>query len=58
VQLDPELVEVHMNLGLIYEMAGEKERARSSFEKFLAKASPTQYGDIIPRVRKELAALK
>ena len=56
--LDPELVEVHMNLGLLYEMAGERARARSSFETFLAKASPSQYGDIIPRVRKELAELK
>ncbi len=57
-QLDPELVEVHMNLGLLYEMAGDRERARSSFRTFLAKASPAQYGDIIPRVRKELAELK
>ena len=57
-QLDPDLVEVHMNLGLIYEMAGEKDRARASFEKFLAKASPAQYGNIITRVRQELAGLK
>jgi Flp pilus assembly protein TadD len=57
-QLDPELVEVHMNLGLLYEMAGDRERARSSFETFLAKASPAQYGEIIPRVRQELAELK
>jgi choline-sulfatase len=58
VQLDPELVEAHMNLGLLYEMAGDRPRARSSFETFLAKASPAQYGSIIPRVRQELAALK
>jgi tetratricopeptide (TPR) repeat protein len=57
-QLDPDLVEVHMNLGLLYEMAGDRPRARSSFETFLAKASPAQYGSIIPRVRQELAALK
>jgi arylsulfatase A-like enzyme/Tfp pilus assembly protein PilF len=57
-QLDPDLVEVHMNLGLIYEMAGERDRARASFETFLAKASPAEYGDIIPRVRQELASLK
>jgi choline-sulfatase len=57
-QLDPDLVEVHMNLGLLYEMAGDSARARSSFETFLAKASPAQYGSIIPRVRQELAALK
>jgi tetratricopeptide (TPR) repeat protein len=58
VQLDPDLVEAHMNLGLIYEMAGDRARARSSFETFLAKASPAQYGDIIPRVRQELASLR
>ena len=57
-QLDPDLVEVHMNLGLLYEMAGDRQRARSSFETFLAKASPAQYGDIIPRVRQELATLE
>ena len=57
-QLDPDLVEVHMNLGLLYEMAGDRQRARSSFETFLAKASPAQYGSIIPRVRQELAGLK
>jgi tetratricopeptide (TPR) repeat protein len=57
-QLDPELVEVHMNLGLLYEMAGDRSRARASFETFLAKASPAQYGNIIPRVRQELAGLK
>jgi arylsulfatase A-like enzyme/tetratricopeptide (TPR) repeat protein len=57
-ELDPELVEVYMNLGLLYEMAGDRPRARSSFETFLAKASSAQYGSIIPRVRQELAALK
>ncbi len=58
VQLDPDLVEAHMNLGLIYEMAGDKARARASFETFLARASPAQYGHIIPRVKQELATLK
>jgi arylsulfatase A-like enzyme/Flp pilus assembly protein TadD len=58
VKLDPDLVEAHMNLGLIYEMAGDRARARSSFETFLAKASPAQYGQIIPRVRQELAGLQ
>ena len=58
VQLDPDLVEAHMNLGLIYEMSGDRARARSSFETFLAKASPAQYGQIIPRVRQELATLR
>jgi arylsulfatase A-like enzyme/cytochrome c-type biogenesis protein CcmH/NrfG len=58
VQLDPDLVEAHMNLGLIYEMIGDRTRARAAFQAFLAKASPRQYGHIIPKVRKELAALR
>ncbi len=58
VRLDPDLVEAHMNLGILYEMAGERARARSSFETFLAKASPGQYGHIIPRVRQELTRLQ
>jgi Flp pilus assembly protein TadD len=57
-QLDPDLVEVHMNLGLLYEMAGERARARASLETFLAKASPAQYGSILPRVREKLASLR
>jgi choline-sulfatase len=57
-QLDPDLVEVHMNLGLLYEMAGERDRARSSLETFLSKASPAQYGSVIPRVREKIASLR
>jgi choline-sulfatase len=58
VQIDPDLVEAQMNLGLIYEMAGDKARARACFEAFLAKASPTQYASIIPKVKQELATLQ
>ena len=58
VQIDPDLVEAQMNLGLIYEMAGDKARARACFEAFLAKASRTQYAEIIPKVKQELATLQ
>lgn len=57
VQLDPDMVEAQLNLGLIYKMAGDRQRARACFEAFVAKASPAQYGQIIPKVREELAAL-
>jgi Flp pilus assembly protein TadD len=57
VQLDPDLVEAQMNLGLLYEMAGDRARARTYFETFLAKASPAQYCDVIPKVKQELATL-
>jgi arylsulfatase A-like enzyme/Flp pilus assembly protein TadD len=58
VKLNPDLVEAQMNLGLIYEMAGDRARARQCFEAFLAKASPVQYASIIPKVRQELATLQ
>ena len=58
VHLDPDLVEAHLNLGLIYKMTGDIPRARSSFQAFLAKAARSQYGHIIPQVREELAALQ
>jgi choline-sulfatase len=58
VQVDPDLVEAQMNLGLIYEMTGDRAQARAHFEAFLAKASPAQYRDVIPKVRQELATLQ
>ena len=58
VQLDPDQVEAQLNLGLIYKMAGDRTHARQCFETFLAKASPAQYGEIIPKVRETLAELR
>jgi choline-sulfatase len=58
VELNPGLLEAQVNLGLIYEMMGDRERARRCFETFLAKASPSQYATVIPKVRHELASLR
>ncbi len=58
VQLDADLVDAQLNLGLIYKMEGDPVRARSCFEAFLAKASPAEYGQVIPKVREELLALQ
>jgi arylsulfatase A-like enzyme/cytochrome c-type biogenesis protein CcmH/NrfG len=58
VQLDPDMVEAQLNLGLIYKMAGDIPRARTCFEAFLAKAAGSQYGEIIPKVKEELAAMR
>jgi choline-sulfatase len=58
VRSDADLVEAQMNLGLLYEMAGDRARARTYFEAFLAKASPAQYRDVIPKVKQELATLQ
>lgn len=57
VALDPDMVEAQLNLGLIYKMAGDLPRARACFQAFLAKASRAQYGQIIPKVKEELAAM-
>ncbi len=58
VDLDPDLVEAQLNLGLLYQIAGDRGRARACFERFLAKASPRQYGNVIPKVRAALAELQ
>ncbi|MGA2576288.1 MAG: sulfatase-like hydrolase/transferase [Bryobacteraceae bacterium] len=58
VQLDPELADADLNLGLIYKMAGDRTRARECFQAFLAKASPQQYGQVIPQVRQELTDMQ
>lgn len=57
-QLDPDLMEAQLNLGLIYRMSGDNARARTHFQAFLAKASPKQYGPLIPKVKEELAAMQ
>ena len=58
VEFDPDLVDAHLNLGLLYKMSGDRARARLCFERFLAKASPREYQDVIPKVRAELADLQ
>jgi arylsulfatase A-like enzyme/cytochrome c-type biogenesis protein CcmH/NrfG len=57
VQLDPSLLEAQLNLGRIYKIMGDMTRARARFEAFLAKASPAEYGDVIIRVKAELASM-
>ena len=58
LELDPDLVEAQLNLGLIYRMAGENTKAKACFEAFLAKASRTQYAEVISKVKQELAAMR
>ncbi len=58
IALDADLVDAQLNLGLIYKMAGDRARARSCFQAFLRIASPTDYRDVIPKVREELIALQ
>jgi len=58
VALDADLVEAQLNLGIIYKDAGDRARARECFQAFLAKASPAQYSQVIPKVREELVELR
>jgi hypothetical protein len=52
------LSRAQLNLGLIYRMACEGAKVRTCFEAFLAKAQPTQYGEMIPKVRDALSELR
>jgi len=56
-QLDPNLLEAQLNLGRIYKIMGDNQRARRCFETFLARASPGEYGHLIPKIRAELAVM-
>jgi tetratricopeptide (TPR) repeat protein len=58
IQADPDLLDAYLNLGRIYTMIGATARARATFEAFLAKASPAEYGAVIPKVKAELAAMQ
>ena len=57
VELDAGQVEAQLNLGIIYKDEGDPARARACFRAFLAKASPAQYAQVIPKVKEELAAM-
>jgi choline-sulfatase len=58
IEADSDQVEAMMNLGLLYEMTGEKEQAQECFRQFLAKASRKQYGSQMQKVRQELARMQ
>jgi len=57
LQLDPELIDAYINLGMLQKETGDLERARASFETFLSKASKTDYRSSIRTVKTELAAV-
>jgi arylsulfatase A-like enzyme/Tfp pilus assembly protein PilF len=58
VALDPDLVEAQLNLGLIYRDSGDIPRAKACFQAFIAKAPRAQYGQLIPKVRAEVASMR
>jgi len=58
VALDSAEVEPLLNLGVLYDKAGDKTQALHYYEQFLAKASPKEYSALIPKVRGAVQDLK
>ncbi len=58
VELDPQLIEPYMNLGILAQMAGDTPAAIRNLEAFLERAKGAQYAQLIPQVRAALAQLK
>jgi tetratricopeptide (TPR) repeat protein len=58
VELDSTEVEPLLNLGVLYDKAGDKPLALRYYQQFLAKASPKEYGALIPKVRAAVRDLK
>jgi len=51
IELNPELSEAYMNLGLLAEKAGQPQIAIDYYKKFLARARPKEHREYIPKVR-------
>jgi Flp pilus assembly protein TadD len=57
-ELDPSDLEPLLNLGVFCETAGDKSMALYYYQESLNKASPKDYGDLIPKVRSAVQELK
>jgi choline-sulfatase len=51
IELNPELSEAYMNLGLLAEKAGQPQIAIDYYKKFLARARLKEHREYIPKVR-------
>jgi tetratricopeptide (TPR) repeat protein len=56
--LDPSDLEPLINLGVFFETHGNKPLALRYYQEFLDKASPKEYGDMIPKIRSAVEELK
>jgi Tfp pilus assembly protein PilF len=54
IQLDPNYVQGQLNLGVLCMQTGDVPCARAAFKTFLAKASPIEFKDMIPKVHNAL----
>jgi choline-sulfatase len=57
LELDPGQVEPLLNLGVLYQKAGNKEQALRYLKMFLEKAPRQQYGSLLPQVREAIQKL-
>jgi tetratricopeptide (TPR) repeat protein len=57
-ELDANEVEPLLNLGVLFDKAGNKPLALRYYQQFLQKASPKDYGALIPKVRAAVQDLK
>jgi arylsulfatase A-like enzyme/Tfp pilus assembly protein PilF len=58
IELDSAEVEPLLNLGVLFDKAGDKPQALRYYQQFLAKASPKDYSALIPKVRAAVQDLK
>jgi Flp pilus assembly protein TadD len=58
IELDSTEVEPLLNLGVLYDKAGDKSEALRYYQQFLAKASAKDYSALIPKVRAAVQDLK
>ena len=58
IEADPSEVEPMLNLGLLYQKAGQKQQALRYYQMFLQKAPHNQYGNLFPKVREAIQQLQ
>ena len=58
IELDSSEVEPILNLGVLFDKAGDKAQALRYYQQFLERASPKDYGALIPKVRAAVQDLK
>jgi len=58
IELDSTEVEPILNLGVLFDKAGNKPMALRYYQQFLDKASPRDYAELIPKVRAAVRDLR
>lgn len=58
IDADPSEAEPMLNLGLLYQKAGQKQQALHYYRMFLQKAPRNQYGNLFPKVREAIQQLQ